>query len=255
MGSPQLGEHGGPPSSNQGAQRQQQQHQGWTVSGSAGNVGEWQRACAGGLPLPPPPQISARYTHYAATALFFFFGLKSLYDWAQGKQEVRAVLSCPRGTCRALAGERPTVLTPYDCRNAIISQENELAEVEQELAAADKKDASKKGAAGKRAGSALATVFLKAFTLTFVAEWGDRSQIATIGCVSHFTVGCCAQCDDRDSRGRAQAAAAAHVTAPAVLRTSEAQRGPRQEGELERWAVVGRVLSALSWRATQVGGE
>jgi putative Ca2+/H+ antiporter (TMEM165/GDT1 family) len=24
-------------------------------------------------------------------------------------------------------------------------------------------------------------VFLKAFTLTFLAEWGDRSQIATIG--------------------------------------------------------------------------
>ena len=25
-------------------------------------------------------------------------------------------------------------------------------------------------------------IFLKAFSLTFVAEWGDRSQITTIGC-------------------------------------------------------------------------
>ena len=25
-------------------------------------------------------------------------------------------------------------------------------------------------------------IFLKSFTLTFLAEWGDRSQIATIGC-------------------------------------------------------------------------
>jgi hypothetical protein len=30
-------------------------------------------------------------------------------------------------------------------------------------------------------GTIFSPVFLKAFTLTFVAEWGDRSQIATIG--------------------------------------------------------------------------
>jgi putative Ca2+/H+ antiporter (TMEM165/GDT1 family) len=30
-------------------------------------------------------------------------------------------------------------------------------------------------------GTIFSPVFLKAFTLTFVAEWGDRSQISTIG--------------------------------------------------------------------------
>jgi hypothetical protein len=36
----------------------------------------------------------------------------------------------------------------------------------------------------------LSPVFVKAFTLTFLAEWGDRSQIATITCAPS----CCAAC-------------------------------------------------------------
>lgn len=32
-------------------------------------------------------------------------------------------------------------------------------------------------------GMLFSQIFLKSFTLTFLAEWGDRSQIATIGCV------------------------------------------------------------------------
>lgn len=45
---------------------------------------------------------------------------------------------------------------------------------------------------GSKQGGALAAlqrmvppVFLEAFTLTFLAEWGDRSQIATIGACRH----------------------------------------------------------------------
>lgn len=30
-------------------------------------------------------------------------------------------------------------------------------------------------------GMVFSQIFLKSFTLTFLAEWGDRSQIATIG--------------------------------------------------------------------------
>lgn len=33
-------------------------------------------------------------------------------------------------------------------------------------------------------GMIFSQIFLKSFTLTFLAEWGDRSQIATIGCVA-----------------------------------------------------------------------
>lgn len=39
------------------------------------------------LPPPPAPQISPVYTHYAATALFFVFGLRLLWDVARGTVE------------------------------------------------------------------------------------------------------------------------------------------------------------------------
>lgn len=71
--------------------------------------------------------------------------------------------------------------------------ESELEQVEQELSnnagkrsSAGSDDGTKKqlqqvSALGKVLGALFSQVFLKAFTLTFLAEWGDRSQIATIG--------------------------------------------------------------------------
>lgn len=85
--------------------------------------------------------------------------------------------------------------------------ESELQEVERELQAAHAKPANSGGGGGggnaaemggivnrvkKESGGAahavmnllrktVSPVFLEAFTLTFLAEWGDRSQIATIG--------------------------------------------------------------------------
>lgn len=39
-----------------------------------------------------------------------------------------------------------------------------------------------RGRGGRRAGilGVVSRIFLQAFTLTFLAEWGDRSQIATV---------------------------------------------------------------------------
>lgn len=101
-----------------------------------------------------PALISRTYTHYAATILFLFFGLRMLYE--------------------ALTNQ---------------NQDNdELEEVEKELAHSSKDDHyhqdnnskpySTPSAALRRIFS---PIFLEAFTLTFLAEWGDRSQIATIG--------------------------------------------------------------------------
>lgn len=104
-----------------------------------------------------PNLIPRHWTHYAATALFFIFGLRSLYDGFTHE-----------------GGESA-----------------ELAEVEAHLLAEDKRDddatsKSQKGNSEKKQPKGgqyklFSPVLLEAFTLTFLGEWGDRSQIATIG--------------------------------------------------------------------------
>ena len=93
-------------------------------------------------------QISKEITHYLAVGLFFFFGGRSLYE---------SVLARDGGG-------------------------DELAEVEAELADEDEKK-KKKGKKGKKDASSflLSPVLVETFVITFLAEWGDRSQIATIG--------------------------------------------------------------------------
>eukprot|EP00743_Colponemidia_sp_Colp-15_P003095 GILK01003345.1.p1 GENE.GILK01003345.1~~GILK01003345.1.p1 ORF type:complete len:237 (+),score=28.96 GILK01003345.1:37-747(+) len=101
-----------------------------------------------------PNLISRTYTHYAAALLFAVFGVRLLKDaWE---------------------------MEPNDGVN------EELEEVEAEL---NKKDQTEQGADGKDLEdparvsvrkSKLNQVLMQAFTLTFLAEWGDRSQISTI---------------------------------------------------------------------------
>eukprot|EP01023_Acetabularia_acetabulum_P008276 TRINITY_DN1358_c0_g1_i10.p2 TRINITY_DN1358_c0_g1~~TRINITY_DN1358_c0_g1_i10.p2 ORF type:complete len:248 (-),score=28.75 TRINITY_DN1358_c0_g1_i10:504-1247(-) len=110
-----------------------------------------------------PALIPKVYTHWAATALFFFFGLKMLYDVYQGETEDSAA---------------------------------EMAQVEQELDNSWKNGSnngvngkiSQKNSAMKVLQTFLSPILLKAFSLTFLAEWGDRSQIATIGLATQDNV-------------------------------------------------------------------
>jgi putative Ca2+/H+ antiporter (TMEM165/GDT1 family) len=121
-----------------------------------------------------PALLDPTLTHYAATALFFFFGVKLLKD-AAGME----------------AGG---------------DLKEELEEVEEELQAKEMEELNGSGggllpsgatspaarsrfrATGARVmatGSKLlrrffSKVFLTCFSMTFLAEWGDRSQIATI---------------------------------------------------------------------------
>eukprot|EP01038_Epipyxis_sp_PR26KG_P008527 gene8527-11527_t len=108
-----------------------------------------------------PNLLPRYYTHMASTLLFVYFGLRLLKDAYE-------------------MGEGPS---------------DELQEVEEELVnkkgeggeeddPVDNVEKGRKGHVTKKSTSLLGSenlkIFTQAFTLTFLAEWGDRSQIATI---------------------------------------------------------------------------
>ncbi|ONK77181.1 uncharacterized protein A4U43_C02F3930 [Asparagus officinalis] len=95
-----------------------------------------------------PNLISRKHTNSAATVLYAFFGLRLLYiAW--------------RSDSKA-------------------SQKKEMEEVEEKLETGQGKSTY------RRFLSRFCTpIFLESFILTFLAEWGDRSQIATIALATH----------------------------------------------------------------------
>ncbi|KAL6662235.1 hypothetical protein ACP70R_000094 [Stipagrostis hirtigluma subsp. patula] len=95
-----------------------------------------------------PNLISRKHTNSAATVLYLFFGLWLLYI---------AWKSDPKG-----------------------SQKKEMEEVEEKLESGQGKSTIRKFFA-----RFCTPIFLEAFILTFLAEWGDRSQIATIALATH----------------------------------------------------------------------
>ncbi|XP_037076254.1 transmembrane protein 165-like isoform X1 [Pollicipes pollicipes] len=96
--------------------------------------------------------IPRLYTYYISSALFALFGFKMLYDGIRmGQNEAQEEFEEVQTDLRKREDERSK--TPLDVE------------------------------AGRERHSPLSFVsgvFLEAFTLTFLAEWGDRSQIATI---------------------------------------------------------------------------
>lgn len=107
-----------------------------------------------------PSLLPKQYTHAASIVLFLYFGCRLLKDAYE------------------MEGGKPS---------------DELLEVEEELihkkteGDEDKEDDDIEGGDGKKSQikkssrtSENLKVFTQAFTLTFLAEWGDRSQIATI---------------------------------------------------------------------------
>jgi len=95
-----------------------------------------------------PNLISRKHTNSAATVLYLFFGLRLLYI---------AWKSDPKG-----------------------SQKKEIEEVEEKLESGQGKSTIRRFFA-----RFCTPIFLEAFILTFLAEWGDRSQIATIALATH----------------------------------------------------------------------
>ena len=96
-----------------------------------------------------PKMIPVRYTHLLGGFLFLYFGVKLLMD--SRKMEANRV-------------------------------SEELEEVEEELLHPKKDEESQQQVESQQPNfkTGFAEVAIQAFSLTFVAEWGDRSQIATI---------------------------------------------------------------------------
>lgn len=94
-----------------------------------------------------PLILDKRWTGFAAALLFAYFGVQLLRDW-------------------------------WRMRGQQVGENEELAEVEEEL---NHDVAAKKSQLIRAAGfTVVSPIFVKAFTMTGLAEWGDRSQIATI---------------------------------------------------------------------------
>jgi len=103
-----------------------------------------------GLGLLLPNLISQQTVHNCATILYTFFGLRLMWIGAKGEEE---------------------------------NKDEEFEEVENTLKESATK--SQKSIVRRMFSKFCTPIFLEALMLTFLAEWGDRSQIATITLASH----------------------------------------------------------------------
>ncbi|XP_050299210.1 transmembrane protein 165 [Anthonomus grandis grandis] len=101
--------------------------------------------------------IPRAYTFYISTALFAIFGLKMLKEGCS--------------------------MSPNEGQEEMEEVQTELRNREEQLERSSNQDIEVASNKRQRQGSPLAAIFrifLQAFTLTFLAEWGDRSQLTTI---------------------------------------------------------------------------
>jgi len=126
-------------------------HPKFTVLGGALGALYLMTVLSAALGIVLPNLISQRTVHNCATVLYTFFGCRLLWIGARGEGE---------------------------------DFEEEFEEVENNLKAGPSK--AQRGLIRQACSKFCTPIFLEALMLTFLAEWGDRSQIATITLASHL---------------------------------------------------------------------
>ncbi|XP_075985806.1 putative divalent cation/proton antiporter TMEM165 isoform X1 [Anticarsia gemmatalis] len=123
------------------------------------------------------------YTYYASAVLFAIFGLKMLRDgWKmdpnEGQEELEEVQSeLKRREDQEYHAELQTVGEPSTSTASRVERvDEETEEKEETLDMLEQGQAETK----RRKRNAVVKVLLQAASLTFLAEWGDRSQLATV---------------------------------------------------------------------------
>lgn len=137
-----------------------------------------------------PNLFTPKYTHYASCVLFFIFGVKSLYEGIfvieHGNAnseflEVKAELdkSRKKGSSSGSANSKAEALDA----GSMLFKDVELCNTRSENDSGFSKNGFCRDECIKHNGIFRVVKnrsFIQAFTLTALAEWGDRSQVATI---------------------------------------------------------------------------
>eukprot|EP00501_MAST-03F_sp_TOSAG23-6_P001202 GSMAST32.ASY1.ANO1.1246.1 assembled CDS len=108
-----------------------------------------------------PSLIPRQYTHYLSVALFVLFGYKMLKDAFRMQAE-------------------GTGLAEMELKEHDDNQYEQVHKNQDDIAGMENGGKKSTFGAFSKPKSKFLRTLLQAFTLTFLAEWGDRSQIATI---------------------------------------------------------------------------
>jgi len=137
--------------------------------------------------------IPREYTYYTCTAIMFLFGIKMLWEaWRMKSNEVEETQREVEEELAARHGSSPSLAIP-DVEAEEGKQEEEMQDMNPENTSEDPPETEvtrqpkkalhvqirEKSWFGKKC-LKIFKLFTNTFAMTFLAEWGDRSQLATI---------------------------------------------------------------------------